>query len=569
MTRRISRAVVFALVWPLALLLPAPGALGTTAAQVREIVPPKVPPATARQELPASLAEMVTVAALSLGNAPLSAGQTATGSVTLASAAPRSGAVVTLTSASPTVSVPPTVAVAAGATTATFLIMVQKTAPPGNVLISAAAPGNGGTPKQALLGIVSSAQVTMVDFVANASSLDSCIGNNYGQGEARPGYACQGQVRLDQAAPAGGLKVVLASSLKSVAVDAAVVVPPGALTGVFNVTVAATADTGTGVISAVRDAPGATPKQATIKVLPRPQIATFTVTPNAEPGGTITGRVELDGRAPRAGMRVTLASSSAAVTVPADVTLSATKSATFSATVAATASQGSVTIGAVIPGSSVAGKNASTNIVAAQVYDLFFYSPVGSSNAIIPGRTSTGTLSLTAKVGAAVTIMLSSSNPDVTVPPSVVVPAGSSQVGFTATARTAAAPGTAQITAVRAGTGNTAKQATLPIRLVQVSKVEVPGVTVKMGQTQTGTLTLDAPADPGGIVVALRTMNTFDPPAHVTVPASVTVPAGATSTTFTITAISVGNGTTILAVRAGQPASEEKRSNMNVSVQPQ
>ena len=68
-----------------------------------------------------------SLATLSLNRSSLVGGTTATGTVTLTTAAPSDGAVVTLSSSAPSIaSVPASVVVAAGATSASFMVTTTK-----------------------------------------------------------------------------------------------------------------------------------------------------------------------------------------------------------------------------------------------------------------------------------------------------------------------------------------------------------------------------------------------------------------------------------------------------------
>jgi hypothetical protein len=73
------------------------------------------------------------------------AGGTVAGTVTLSQAAPAGGAVLALSSNSPSATVPATVTVAAGATSATFTIYAPEVAVPATVTITATYQGSSAT----------------------------------------------------------------------------------------------------------------------------------------------------------------------------------------------------------------------------------------------------------------------------------------------------------------------------------------------------------------------------------------------------------------------------------------
>ena len=136
-----------------------------------------------------------------------------------------------------------------------------------------------------------------------------------------------GTVTLNAKAPAGGVPVALSSSNTTAAtVPAVVTVPAGAMAAQFTVTTGSVTDQSSAVISAVW---GAT-KTDSLVVNPA---ALSSVTVNLKSvggGGSVTGTVTLNGAAPAGGALVTLASSTSAAAVPADITIPAGQtSATF------------------------------------------------------------------------------------------------------------------------------------------------------------------------------------------------------------------------------------------------
>jgi uncharacterized protein (TIGR03437 family) len=87
-------------------------------------------------------APTATIQSLTLDASTVPAGGTVAGTVTLSQAAPAGGAVLTLSSNSPSATVPATVTVAAGATSATFTIHALEVAVPGTVAITATYQGS-------------------------------------------------------------------------------------------------------------------------------------------------------------------------------------------------------------------------------------------------------------------------------------------------------------------------------------------------------------------------------------------------------------------------------------------
>jgi hypothetical protein len=194
-------------------------------------------------------------------------GNASTGTVTLPSPAPAGGSVVSLTSNLPNAaSVPPSVTVAAGSTSATFTITtfpsgtttVQLSATLGNTTLFASLGVNPPPPSPALSGL--------------AVSPASVAG----------GSSSTGTATLSAAAPSGGLVVSLSSSNTAAAtVPASVTVAAGATSKTF--TVATSAVGGTTPVTITASAGGST-QTATVTVNPPGQTATLTVTASGRNG---------------------------------------------------------------------------------------------------------------------------------------------------------------------------------------------------------------------------------------------------------------------------------------------
>jgi hypothetical protein len=155
---------------------------------------------------------------LSLNPTTVTSGNPSTGTVSLNGPAPAGGAQVTLSSSDPSVaSVPPTVTVPAGATSATFTVNTSVVATSNTVSISAS-----------YAGLTQTASLSLIPLVITSLSLNppSVTGGN-------PSF---GTVTLNGPAPAGGAQVTLSSSDPSVAsVPPSILVPAGATTTTFTV----------------------------------------------------------------------------------------------------------------------------------------------------------------------------------------------------------------------------------------------------------------------------------------------------------------------------------------------
>src|SRR6266581_7453710 len=123
----------------------------------------------------------------------------------------------------------------------------------------------------------------------------------------------------------------------------------------------------------------------------------------------------------------------------------------------------------------------------------------------------------------------------VAVPASITVPGGAVSAEFPIT--TSAVPSTVAVDIITTanGVGPDTILTVTPPGAVATTKLVISPATVSGGHPSTGTITIERPAPPGGLVVSLRTSH----PQAAQVPASVTVPAGSQSATFPITTFAV------------------------------
>jgi hypothetical protein len=154
------------------------------------------------------------LASVSLSPATVVGGSLSTGTVTLSAAAPTGGAVVSLSSASASATVPASVAVPQGGTTATFAIGT------GAVTTSVSTTVSG-----AYAGVTRSAILT-INPPSTVAALASIV---LSPARVVGGNSSTATVTLAAAAPSGGVSVKLTSSRPSVVtVPASITVPAGA-----------------------------------------------------------------------------------------------------------------------------------------------------------------------------------------------------------------------------------------------------------------------------------------------------------------------------------------------------
>jgi kumamolisin len=256
-----------------------------------------------------------------------------TGSITLNAAAPAAGVVVKLSSSSVLVSVPTSVTVPSGSTTATFNVTTTNDAAPTAVTISATV---GPTAP-------ATTQITVDPYAVQTVILPASL----------PGTVSgTGSVTLNTTAPPAGTVVTLSSSSTPagiVGVPASVTVPGGSNTASFTIT---TENTSTSVIATVTATIAPNKTSSTITVLPSIFLKSITVPeingePNELPSGALTtATATLSEPAPAGGAVVTLSTSATSLaTVEPSVTIPAGQtSATFGIATAIVSADTPVTI---------------------------------------------------------------------------------------------------------------------------------------------------------------------------------------------------------------------------------
>jgi hypothetical protein len=165
-----------------------------------------------------------TLSSLSLNPTSVVGGaQSSTGTVTLSAPAPAGGVQVALSSSNTAAArVPSGVTVAAGATTATFMVSTSAVASSTAVTFSAA---HAGVTKTASLTVTPAPPpvITLSSLTLNPASVVGGL------------QTSTGTVKLSGTAPAGGLRVTLSSSNGAASVPSSVFIPAGATSATFTV----------------------------------------------------------------------------------------------------------------------------------------------------------------------------------------------------------------------------------------------------------------------------------------------------------------------------------------------
>src|SRR2546430_728232 len=193
-------------------------------------------PAVLLFELSPTSSPSVTLSTLSLNPTTVTGGDSSTGTVTLSGPAPSGGAQVALSSSDPSVAtVPSSVTVAAGATSATFTAGISTLSLPAALLISTT-PTPAAKPSS--LTLTPSPPPTLTSLTLSPTS-------------ATGGNSSTGTVTLSGPAPSGGAQVALSSNDTSVAtVPSIVTVAAGATSATFTVSTSAVSASTTVAISA-------------------------------------------------------------------------------------------------------------------------------------------------------------------------------------------------------------------------------------------------------------------------------------------------------------------------------
>ncbi len=380
---------------------------------------------------------------LSVNPSSVTGGSPSTGTVTLDSAAPSGGVAVSLGSNLPgSASVPETVTVPAGSSTATFPIT---TFPVDNTTVQLSATLGGAT-RFAALSITRGSTSSLTALSLSPSTV---VGGN----------SSTGTVTLSAAAPSGGTVVSLSDDSSAATVPGSVTIPAGATSRTFTVTtVAVTAPTPVVVSGSV----GGVTRSATLTVNP-PTPAAPTL---QSPGNGATGvaqPVTLDWNdVPNATSYEVRIDDSSPLTAP------------YVANPTVTASQVVLTD---LPArqlwwrvrarnaAGVAGPFSSTRSftpTAATGTAPALSSLAVAPSSVVGGASSTGTVTLTAPAptGGSVVSLSSANAAAVSVPPSVTVPSGQLSANFTA-ATTAVSASTA--VTLTASVGGVSRAATLTV----------------------------------------------------------------------------------------------------------
>ena len=447
---------------------------------------------------------------LTVSPASVLGGDIATATVTLSGPAPTGGRIVDLLSNLAAASVPASVTVAAGASTATFTVATTPLAY--NAIGTLSATNNGVTVSTPLI------VRGPIPLSVTVYPLTVAGGNNSGA-----------TVMLEQQAPAGGVIVELGTDVEFAVIPSSVFVPAGER----YVSVTITTKPVSSIIDATISASinGET-RTGLLKIVP-PIIRTLTFAPSSVTGGLSTsGMVTLQTPAPAGGTVVNLKSANPLVIVPATVTVSANaKTAVFTVSTGVSLADTNVFITGTTGTVSASG---TLKVLVPRVSSLSFQSssPVG-------GSTIVGTIKLTGKASVKQCfVSLKNGLDGIIAPTTVVVNAGLDTATFSASLPVVAVD---TVVPWKASLNGAFKTFSMTIKPAAVLAVTFSPVSAPGGAPMTGKVTLTGQAPDGGTTVSLVSAL----PGIASVPAFVVVPAGATNVSFPVTTVPVVSDTNV------------------------
>ncbi len=449
----------------------------------------------------------VTLTGLTVLPAAVSVGGTSVGTVTLNGAAPIGGTAVSLKSSLTTVAtVPGTVIVAEGASSATFSVAASATLTlAGKSNITATLNGVSFTePITVSIPTLTSLVLSPTSVIGGATSI--------------------GTVSISVASTSD-VAVTLKSSNLNAQVPATVTIPAGLTTGSFTVTTSGVSLAASSTISAKL---GALTKTAILAVKPQ-SVQSLLIAPTTVVGGSqnsVNATVTLTGPAPVTGAKVVLSSSlPAAAAVPLSITIpSGGTTATFTINHLKVAAISHPIIKATFGGVT----QTATLTVNPFTITAFTLNPTTT----VGGTSISGSVTLSDTAGAgskAIAVRLASTSISVVAPLTVTIPIGAKSVAFTVATKVVSKNTAATVSATL---GTSVQKVGVTVLAPTLVSLSVSPSTVHGSATTlvTGSVTISSPAPATGLIVALKSSST-----SAVVPVSVVVPAGKTVGTFKVT----------------------------------
>jgi len=447
---------------------------------------------------------MATISVLSMSVVPTSAtgGSSATATVTLSAPAASTTTILLSSNNTAAVSIPPSVSVPAGGTTASFAVATSPVSTPAPVTITASFN------QYAASAVVTVLPPQLAAVTVSPTSVAS-------------GGTSTGTVTLTGTA-ATDTAVALSSDTAAATVPQSVTVAAGASSATFPITTSASA---TNTVATITASLGGVTRQATLLVGVS-ELSSINVTPSsAINGGTFSATVTLTSATP-SNMTVMLAATDNQVSLPSQITVPAgTSSSSFTISSALTGNRAATetitaTHGAVV--------RQSTITVLPPSIAVFGVAPGTFVGGTVP-LTGTATLSGNAPTGGWQLPVSSTNATTVPPPPTITITTTSGQTRVLT--RPVAATTTVTLTATDPTGISRSAALTVQAAPVTIINLTLSASTVDAGTAATGTVTLTGAAPAGGVDVDL----TIDNQGTAALPPYVRVAAGATTATFPIT----------------------------------
>ncbi len=257
----------------------------------------------------------VTVSSISFNPSNVSGGTSTTGTIVLSAESPAGGVSVLLASSDPSVTVPASTVVPAGAKTADFSVTTSTVA--NTVVVTVTATYNGVS-NTAQLTLSTPGQVSLSSVSVNPVSVANTL-------------QATGTVTLSAPAPLGGVVIYLWTNGSPAFVPVSITIPANATTGTFPVTTNYVSTVTQGTITAFLNG---SIKTTTITVTPPPTLLSLSAPNQTFPGGTTSYlTVTLTEPAPAGGLIVYLWTNGFPAFAPTSITIApGALSATFPVT---------------------------------------------------------------------------------------------------------------------------------------------------------------------------------------------------------------------------------------------
>ncbi|MCC5877687.1 MAG: hypothetical protein JJU11_15815 [Candidatus Sumerlaeia bacterium] len=376
------------------------------------------------------------------------------------------------------------------------------------------------------------------------------------------GNTVTGTARLSEPAGSGGVFLNLQSSHPNVAsLLAGVVVPPGEESVSFTITTVPVCEDTVVEIEAI-DPGGSVSRSTDLSVLGVPclDLASFELSSDSIAGGeSITATLMLDEPAPEGGFIVDLESSSSNLLLP-ETEVHFTEGEMEKTILLGTrevCDGTSVFIDAIARSTGTTIRQ-TLGILAEESACADLLSLAFTPSSIPSGEGTTGRITLTRVAPEGGTfIELESISPEVSIPATVVVPMGATTADFPVNT-SAICNSVSTVVFASNPLTDTTVSARLNLAAVpcpMLSSFSITPQVIRGASEATGTLVLDGPAGPGGLLIQLTTT-----PDIVEVPESVLVPEGESSVQFTLETSEVCEENNFVTVTARQDGPVVERS---------